>query len=366
MRLSGGLVAGVLVGALVAPATPLDAAGAATKEPRVPLRTVASNGARDGAVALPAGRSRWRVPAHSLVAVTWQGATAPSVRLRVPGEGGAWERLDPLADLGEEGSVRGTDPRWVGAGTTVALRVSGAASSVRLVVIDPGADPEQPATRLPTADEPSAPLLRKRPKQAPMPRIRSRKRWGANERWRSSAPRYNRTLKQVHIHHTAGTNSYRRRDVPGILRAIYRYHTRTMGWSDVGYNFFVDKWGRAWVGRAGGARRLVRGAHTLGFNRSSTGVAVLGNFEDRKPRAEVITMLVRLSAWKLDPYDRDARGRIRVVSQGSDLYPEGERVRLPVIDGHRDTNATACPGQHLYDLLPRIRARTANRVDRFS
>jgi uncharacterized protein with LGFP repeats len=219
---------------------------------------------------------------------------------------------------------------------------------------------------LPMANEPSAPLLRKRTKQAPMPRIRSRKRWGANERWRSSAPRYNRTLKQVHIHHTAGTNSYKRRDVPGILRAIYRYHTRTMGWSDVGYNFFVDKWGRAWVGRAGGARRLVRGAHTLGFNRSSTGVAVLGNFEDRKPRAEVITMLVRLSAWKLDPYDRDARGRIRVVSQGSDLYPEGERVRLPVIDGHRDTNATACPGQHLYDLLPRIRARTANRVDRFS
>ena len=54
-----------------------------------------------------------------------------------------------------------------------------------------------------------------------------------------------------------------------------------------------------------------------------------------------------------------------VTSQGSDRYPAGERVRLPVIDGHRDTNQTACPGRYLYDQLPRIRDRTQRRVDRF-
>jgi len=43
-----------------------------------------------------------------------------------------------------------------------------------------------------------------------------------------------------------------------------------------------------------------------------------------------------------------------VRSQGSDLYPAGTSPRLPVVDGHRDTNQTACPGQLLYDRLPEL------------
>ena len=52
-----------------------------------------------------------------------------------------------------------------------------------------------------------------------------------------------------------------------------------------------------------------------------------------------------------------------VTSSGSDLYADRERVRLPVIDGHRDTNQTACPGDRLYDELPDIRRRTQWRID---
>ena len=50
-------------------------------------------------------------------------------------------------------------------------------------------------------------------------------------------------------------------------------------------------------------------------------------------------------------------------STGSDKYAEGERVRLPVIDGHRDTNDTACPGECLYAKLPEIRSRTQRRIN---
>ncbi|MEZ5096961.1 MAG: hypothetical protein R2731_13160 [Nocardioides sp.] len=64
-------------------------------------------------------------------------------------------------------------------------------------------------------------------------------------------PRYNRTIQQVHIHHTATGSDYKRGEVPKLLRAIYRYHTKTLKWSDIGYNFVVDRFGRAWVGRAG-------------------------------------------------------------------------------------------------------------------
>jgi hypothetical protein len=92
---------------------------------------------------------------------------------------------------------------------------------------------------------------------------------------------------------------------------------------------------------------------------------VIGNFEDAAPPAEVINAIVRLAAWKLDREGGVPSGTVRVRSQGSDRYPEGTTPRLPVIDGHRDTNQTACPGQLLYDRLPVIRTRTQRRVNRF-
>jgi hypothetical protein len=41
-------------------------------------------------------------------------------------------------------------------------------------------------------------------------------------------------------------------------------------------------------------------------------------------------------------------------------------VTLPVVDGHRDTNDTACPGRHLYAALPEIRKRTAHLIAYYS
>jgi hypothetical protein len=76
-----------------------------------------------------------------------------------------------------------------------------------------------------------------------------------------------------------------------------------------------------------------------------------------------VTQVVRLAAWKLDKYGRDAQGTVTVTSQGSDKYREGTRVTLPIIDGHRDTNDTACPGGRLYGKLPEIRRRAQWRID---
>jgi uncharacterized protein with LGFP repeats len=359
-----GLVAGSLA-LSTGPAAggPGVAGGADPGSPRpevVALRTAPGSVLREAARPVTPGRSELRA-SYSMVAVTWPDG---DVRARIRAHGahgwGRWLRLAPLTDGGEPSAVHGTELLWVGPSDRLRLRVTGsAADRAHVVLIDPGATP---------ADVAPADVRRVAAKprhRAPEPPLRSRHRWGANEKWRSTGPRYNRTIQQVHIHHTATGNDYRRRDVAGILRGIYRYHTHTLRWSDIGYNFLVDRFGRAWVGRAGGQSRPVRGAHTLGFNNTSTGISVIGNFEEREPSKAVLTTLVHLAAWKLDRYHRRPDGTALVTSHGSDLYPAGERVRLPVVDGHRDTNSTACPGQLLYDLLPKIRSRTAARVARF-
>jgi hypothetical protein len=316
------------------------------------------------------GLTRLRTTPYAMVGATWRGP-APAIRVRTaPGSG--WQRLTPLGDhrpSADSGEVRpglhAADLLWTGPSAGIDVRVTGERHrDLDLVLIDPG----ELAT-----DEPGAALttsalrsFRTTADSAPTPELRTRDDWGADPRWRNGRPRYNDRLQQVHIHHTATGNGYRRADVPAILRGMYRYHTRTLGWFDIGYNFLVDRFGRTWVGRSGGYNRLVRGAHTLGFNTTSVGVAVIGNLERRRPSREALSAVVRMAAWKLDRHGRNALGKVRVTSTGSDKYDDGERVRLPVIDGHRDTNDTACPGQLLYDRLPTIRHRAQRRIDRFS
>ena len=83
------------------------------------------------------------------------------------------------------------------------------------------------------------------------------------------------------VHHTVNANDYTRAQVPGILRSIYAYHTKSRGWSDIGYNFLVDRFGRIWEGRYGGVDRPVVGAHTLGYNDNAFAMSAIGNFELR-------------------------------------------------------------------------------------
>ena len=61
----------------------------------------------------------------------------------------------------------------------------------------------------------------------------------------------------------------------------------------------VDRFGRVWEGRAGGVARRVRGAHTLGFNATSAGVAVIGNFEISQAVAPITDAVASVAAWKL-------------------------------------------------------------------
>ncbi|WP_082500178.1 N-acetylmuramoyl-L-alanine amidase [Nocardioides sp. Leaf285] len=364
----------------------------------------------DGGAGAPSGRrvagaETWstgplETTSFAMLGLTWRGSD-PVLRVRTR-SGGAWApwRSTPALadgpDAGVEGdsSLRATDVTWVGRCDGVEVAVDGPRpEDLRLVLLDPAGRPtdasvvpdEPPTTAAggssgastvsatvsstvsaradDGADDPG--VVPAASTATLWPKLYSRKTWGADESWRSGTPTRNATLQQVHVHHTVNANDYSRAETPALLRGMYRYHTKSLGWSDIGYNFLVDRFGRIWVGRAGGPGRNVRGAHTLGFNDTSTGVSVIGNFETARPSKAVIFAVTRVAAWKLEMHGRKPAGTATVRSTGSDRYSAGATVKLPVIDGHRDTNDTACPGSLLYAQLPLIRKRTRRRIARF-
>ncbi|MEU9348264.1 N-acetylmuramoyl-L-alanine amidase [Streptomyces sp. NPDC048278] len=330
-----------------------------------------------------------------------------------------WQDIDPHnADHGADpdsaeatsGRVHGaTAPLWVGASDGVDVRVRAEAgpgpgvgrdllpAGLRLELVDPGdeAPSEGPAAERPRtdteADTASAvnadlvsfaateiPALSRadterelrelnggttplaKPYIGPRPRIVTRRGWGADESLREKGFVYTGKIKAAFVHHTVSGNGYRCSDAPSVIRSIYRYHVVSMGWRDIGYNFLVDKCGTIYEGRAGGAAKAVRGAHTLGFNNNSMGIAVIGTFASHKPPAAALTALAKLTAWKLGLFGANPKGKTYLKSGGGNLYPKGKNVRLNVISGHRDGYATECPGAKLYAKLGSARTSSAH------
>ncbi|MEV4431145.1 peptidoglycan recognition protein [Streptomyces sp. NPDC049602] len=193
----------------------------------------------------------------------------------------------------------------------------------------------------------------------PRPKIITRKGWGADERLREKGFVYTKTIKAAFVHHSATGNNYTCRQAPSVLRSIYRYHVKSSGWRDFGYNFAVDKCGNIYEGRAGGVAKPVMGAHTLGFNTNSMGIAVLGTFSKSNPPAAAVTAVARLTAWKLGLYGVNPKGTSYLISGGGNLYKKGRKVRFNAIAGHRDGFATECPGVRLYGKLGTARASSA-------
>lgn len=362
--------------------------------PRVPTRR---EGAAGNAVETLAGVSDPQpVAGYATVGVTWDAAAAVgddeivvSVRSRVGADWSGWEAVEYHEEHGPDpgtvearGSRSGTDPVVVGAVEEVQVRIETVDGTVpdgaRLAVVDPGEPvaPQRQEAEIDTAalgapvgppagPEPTSgpgPLsagstadgvlaLRATPGYVtPRPRIFSRAQWGADERLRDpSSLRYHEVLAGF-VHHTVNANGYTRAQVPSLLRGIYAYHTQSLGWSDIGYNFVVDRFGRVWEGRYGGVHRPVVGAHTLGYNEHSFAMSALGNFEVARAPAAMVDAFARLYAWKL---------ALHGVRAWSSRQRVGSRT-FPAISGHSDAGQTACPGRYLYARLPRIRSLAAS------
>ena len=153
---------------------------------------------------------------------------------------------------------------------------------------------------------------------------------------------YSKKVRKVVLHHTAETGVSNGRQADEVMRAIYRYHTVSRGWGDIGYHYVIAPDGTIFEGRAGGAG--VVGGHVYCNNIGTIGVALMGNFNDQEPTRGQISALRQLLPQLAAEYELDLTA--------SSTY-HGEYT--PNLLGHRDLGPSACPGQNLYDLLPDLR-----------
>ncbi|MEJ7763944.1 MAG: RICIN domain-containing protein [Acidimicrobiales bacterium] len=294
-----------------------------------------------------------------LVGFEWQGETegAVEVRARQGRQWGPWMLAEGDPDEGpdrDSPEFRGrttAGPVWVGHKVSqVQVRVKqGPLEGLKLHAIRSEDAPDPRGT------------IKGAGAIVSMPGIVSRAGWGADESFRSFAPgctgnpEYAGVVRNAIVHHTDTSNTYGPADSAAAIRGIYYFHTHTKGWCDIGYNLLVDRFGQAFEGRAGGIDRAVVGAHALGFNRESTGVAVMGSFSTSTVPDAAISGLQRLLNWKLALHGIDPRAQLTV----------GDRT-IPTIAGHRDVGSTECPGGSLHAKLGAIRdqAAVAVRPDR--
>lgn len=325
----------------------------------------------------------------SLVALTADDLTGTEARIRAArpdGTWGPWYDAEALGGVGEpDASVRGTEPVFVGRTTHVQIAVTRPADAKPTTAgPDPtgdtadNADPDlgyRPANvEAPLGPNLNAVLIS--PPEAPIdiappeavsapgqpPAIIGRAQWGADESLTCGGTAYDNGIRAAVVHHTAGSNDYGPGDSAGIVRSIFEYHTRTLGWCDIAYNALVDKYGQVFEGRAGGITRPVEGAHTGGFNEGTWGVAMLGDFHEVPPTPIQLRTTGRLLGWRLGLDRIDPKGTVALMSAGGDFttVPRGTVATLPTIFTHRDVGNTECPGSAAYaqlDLLRDIAAR---------
>ncbi|GIV97552.1 MAG: N-acetylmuramoyl-L-alanine amidase [Herpetosiphonaceae bacterium] len=170
--------------------------------------------------------------------------------------------------------------------------------------------------------------------------------WGAQSPKQPITVLSSRPTKII-VHHTdtANTTDYSLSQAYQLARNIQQWHFNR-GWIDSGQHFMISRGGYVLEGRHRSLEVLqgglyhVRGAHCDGQNDVAVGIENEGNYMSSQPPAALYDRLVALCAYICQQYGISS----------SQIY------------GHRDFNATDCPGDQLYALLPQLRQDVAARI----
>lgn len=205
------------------------------------------------------------------------------------------------------------------------------------------------------------------------PNIISRAAWGSPDPTGSAFkgtdrywdPTYKAT-SQIFIHHTVTSDYASQTDGASVVRAVWEYHANTRGWGDIGYNYLVDQAGNIYEGRAHGDNAT--GGHVYEYNTGSSGVALLGCFHSpdstcreinsnlNPPSGAMLDSLTTLLGWMTTRFEINPQAQHTFCK-----YNGTGCLTLNTITGHRDANATSCPGDLTVNVLQYIRDTTASK-----
>ena len=316
---------------------------------------------------------RLDVGTFTLAAVVWSptghqdAAAMVDVRLREGGAWSEWQRLavevaGPDADS-TAGATVGTEPLLTDAADGVQVRIAAAGtapSDPRLVLVYGG----EGRTTLAAPGRTTAPAQSSGGEvrvALDAPTIVTRAEWGADDRKLNGSTSVGTSVQAIGVHHTAGTNNYSASNAAAQVRSVYAYHTDSLNWSDIGYNFLVDKFGTVYEGRKGSITEAVQGAHAGGFNSGTMGIAALGNYETAAAPRVMVDAIGAMAGWKLAQYGVDPRGSVTLTSAGGGTarVAKGSSVTLPTVFAHRQVGFTVCPGKYLFDRMDTVRDEAA-------
>lgn len=136
------------------------------------------------------------------------------------------------------------------------------------------------------------------------------------------------TTDAIIVHHIGGTN----RDISA--EEVHAWHLNN-GWSGIGYHFLIRKDGTIERGRP----MNMLGAHCYRHNWHTIGINVVGNFMEAVPTAAQIESAATLLA---------------ALCRFYRIAPDRAHIK-----GHREYNATECPGRSLYNMLDNLAASAA-------
>jgi hypothetical protein len=168
--------------------------------------------------------------------------------------------------------------------------------------------------------------------------------WGARPS-RVAVPIHAARPVRILVHHTATPNvtDVSRDAADRLARSIQNFHMDRRGWLDSGQHFTISRGGFVLEGRRRSLEvlragdRQVEGAHCTGQNLVAVGIENEGLYLDVEPPVELWNRLRELCAYICAQYGIEP----------TEIY------------GHRDYKDTACPGDTLYGLLPRLRGEVA-------
>nr|XP_016925699.2 peptidoglycan-recognition protein SB1 [Drosophila suzukii] len=155
--------------------------------------------------------------------------------------------------------------------------------------------------------------------------IEPRSSWGAVAA--RSPSRISGAVDYVIIHHSDNPNGCATSEqCKRMIKNIQSDHKGRRSFSDIGYNFIVAGDGKVYEGRGFG----LQGSHAPNYNRKSIGIVFIGNFERNAPSAQML---------------QNAKDLIELAKQ------RGYLKENYTLFGHRQTKATSCPGDALYNEI---------------